>query len=106
MTRCRSGGDVIEKEQATAEEQLEIVDEGHVLERTSRVLAVLPNPEGIDADIEISFRQSTVVARQAKQTITICEVCVTKIDPDGTRTSVCKPIKCPEEPRRPRPRPV
>lgn len=70
------------------------IDDDRVLERSSRLLVTMPAPEGVEGDIEVIYRQSAV-AQQAGP-ITICEVCVTTIDPDGTRTTVCKPIKCPK----------
>jgi hypothetical protein len=81
----------------------EPIDESRILERTTRRLALLPMPEGLEGEIEVVYRE-TIIARPKPKTpkkgatggsTVSCAVCVTVTDPDGTTSTVCKPIPCP-----------
>ena len=74
------------------------IDESQVLERESRVLALIPAPEGTDVDVELTFRSTTVA--DAAEKVRICEFCVTTID-KGIRVTVCTPVPCPRAAPRP-----
>lgn len=58
-------------------------------------LAVLPNPEDADQQIEIVYKKKKGKSSSGAN-ITICEVCVTTIDPQGNRSTACSPIPCPK----------
>jgi hypothetical protein len=89
---------------AVAVDDDEPIDESRIIDRTTRRLALLPMPEGLDGAIEVEYRETTI-ARPKPRTpkkggtggsIVTCAVCVTVTDPDGTTSTVCKPIPCPK----------
>lgn len=58
-------------------------------------MAVLPNPEDPDQQIEIVYKK-TKGKNSGGGSITFCEVCITTIDPHGNRVTNCSPIACPK----------
>ncbi len=103
----RSGEKIEAAEGFTVEEEvagtLDGMSEKNILERTSRVLAIIPSPEGVDADLEVMFRRTKVAPMRPgklgggeRTAIVICEICVTTIDSSGNRTTICMRIDCPK----------
>lgn len=58
-------------------------------------MAVLPNPDNSDQNIEIVYKKTKGKGSEGGN-ITICEVCITTIDPQGNRLTSCSPIPCPK----------
>jgi hypothetical protein len=86
---------------AVAVDDAELIDESRILERTTRRLALLPMPEGLDGEIEVVYQ--TTIARQklghmppiGPGSTVSCAICVTITDPNGTTHKSCTPCPCP-----------
>lgn len=69
-----------------------------LVERREHVFAMLRAPAEIEGNVEVAFR-TTIQGREK-----ICEICVTVIEDNGRRTTICDRIECPKPQPRPGPR--
>jgi hypothetical protein len=87
---------------AVAVDDDEAIDESRIIDRTTRRLALLPMPEGLEGEIEVVYQ--TTIARQKLGTIppkgpgskVSCAICVTVTDANGTKSTSCRPFPCPK----------